>query len=224
MAVKSALIEKIPGICHAFGDRDEALPAVVERYWDVAKPFWKQVHGTEVCEVTKPAQSCGDVDALLTYTPGCPIAVVTADCVPIILAKNSGESVAVIHAGWRGTQAGIVAGVWEKLSQKGEKPEDWSASLGPAIRACCYEVGEDLVAKFRNTFPQLSPDLISPAEPMLDLHAINEALIKELGIQEVDVVAECTQCTLLDNGRPKYFSYRREGKGTRQWTVAMIKA
>jgi YfiH family protein len=88
-------------------------------------------------------------DALLTNEPGVLLSVRAADCMPLLLADPPRRAVAAIHAGWRGALAGIVEiTVGEMLRVFGSRPQDLLAALGPSIRACCYQVGEDVVNAF----------------------------------------------------------------------------
>jgi YfiH family protein len=88
-------------------------------------------------------------DALLTSEPGILLSVRAADCMPILLADPRRRAVAAIHAGWRGAVAGIVEiTVGEMIRIFGSHPRDLVVALGPSIRACCYEVGEEVVNAF----------------------------------------------------------------------------
>jgi YfiH family protein len=217
MILTSQLLSVIPGVRHGFGTRGENIPDAMVLEWTRSAPHWKQVHGVACAEVIAPAQECGEVDALYTLQPKVPIAVVTADCVPILLARISGGAVAAVHAGWRGTRAGIVRELWKKLSFLGERPSDWVAAVGPAIGPCCYEVSEELAEDFLKTFG-------APAVPrhrILDLPGINRTELLSLGLREVEVLRNCTRCSLASDGVPEplFHSYRREGGGTRQYSM-----
>ena len=96
----------------------------------------RQVHGPVVLEVTAPGDA-GEADALWTRVPGLLLAVVTADCVPVLLASEG--AVAVVHAGWRGLAAGVIP------AALAEMPGPCVASIGPCISAASYETGEDVV-------------------------------------------------------------------------------
>lgn len=210
--LQSKILAGIPGIIHGFGNRAEPIPtAFVSGWpsWNDSKPVWKQVHGANSFEVQAPGENAGEVDALYTRRPGLPIAVVTADCVPVLMARNDGGCVAAIHAGWRGTRARILRKLWERLRREGEDPSQWSAAIGPAIGPCCYEVSEELAEDFTTEFAAFAV----PRYRHLDLPAINAAELRELGVSHVDLIRTCTRCS------PLYFSYRRDGSGTRQWSI-----
>lgn len=223
MALTSELLSRISGIEHGFGTREEPLPEFARTTWDSHRPQWKQVHGVAVCDVKQPQEECGEVDALYSGTPGIPIAVMTADCVPVLLARKDGSSVAAVHAGWKGTVSRILRSLWLRLEQQGEKPADWVAAIGPAIGPCCYEVSEELAGRFKREFPDMAAEKISPGHRMLDLPAINEEELKAIGVKEIDVLRACTRCS-REGGAPLFNSYRREGSGMRQWSVIRVKA
>jgi hypothetical protein len=92
-------------------------------------------------------------DGLITQTPGLALAVLTADCLPVILVDPRTHAVGVFHAGWRGTVSRIVEkGVGEMQKHFGSKPRDIQAAIGPGIGGCCYQVGEEVRTKFETQF------------------------------------------------------------------------
>jgi len=105
--------------------------------------FVNQIHSAAVVTATGGG-NLGEADAIVTAVPGLPIAVATADCVPIIIEAAS--AVAVVHAGWRGAVAGVVPATLALLKARGHRPR--RAAIGPAIGACCYEVGAEVIAQF----------------------------------------------------------------------------
>ena len=110
----------------------------------------RQVHGASVHVVRGDAPAGPpDADAAITATPGMAVAVVAADCVPILLADAATGAVAAIHAGWRGTCARVVDATVGALRREfGVDPARLVAAVGPSIGACCYEVGEELLQAF----------------------------------------------------------------------------
>jgi polyphenol oxidase len=113
----------------------------------------KQVHGASVVVVTKgatpPLFEPQDGDGLITDDPSVALAVRVADCAPILLADRRGGAVGAVHAGWRGTSASIVSVTLDAMRRAfGTAPEDVVAAIGPAIGACCYDVGSELVDAF----------------------------------------------------------------------------
>ncbi|MBI3535894.1 MAG: polyphenol oxidase family protein, partial [Deltaproteobacteria bacterium] len=117
----SKLLDQIKNIKHGFGTKDDPIPKNFKSLWHLM-PKWKQTHSTDITVVHKPNQSCGEVDGLYTSQKATPLAIITADCVPILLANKVGDKVAALHAGWRGTKSKIVFKFLELLKQQGEKP------------------------------------------------------------------------------------------------------
>lgn len=220
MAIKSNLLGSIKNIEHGFGTRLEPIALELKEVWEKKHPQWKQDHGNKWAEVKSPDQSCGNVDALYTAEPSIPIAVVTADCVPILLAKKDGTQVAAVHAGWRGTQAKILAELWKRLTSQGENPKNWIAAIGPAIGPCCYEVSQTL---YDNFLKELEPATTKNANfiknRFLDLPGINADALNKIGLSEVELIRKCTKCSRRTDDSFEFFSYRREGAGTRQWSM-----
>jgi YfiH family protein len=213
MILRSELLLSVPGIEHGFGTRPEPIPAFFQN--SPAKPQWKQVHGIACAEVGTPSQAVGEVDGLFTRLPASPIAVVTADCVPVLLARRDGAAVAAVHAGWRGTAAKILSALWNQLRSQGEKPADWVAAIGPAIGPCCYEVSVELAQQFEREFATLGPHVAVPRFRHLDLPAVNAGALKQLGIGDVEILRHCTLCSK----EPEFFSYRRKPTEGRQYSA-----
>jgi polyphenol oxidase len=182
------------------GARDEALRAV-----DPAAPgvAWaKQIHSARVLSAAEPGLQ-GEGDALVTRRPDLALCVVTADCVPVLLAGPGG--LAAVHAGWRGIAGGVILKTLETLPGS---PGDWTAWMGPAIGACCYEVGPEVAAQVAAASDP-AVVLAGPAgKPHLDLHEAVRRQLAKAGIGEVVSVPRCTRCAT-----DRLWSYRREGKG-----------
>lgn len=205
----SPFLSEISSILHGFGSKEEPIPKKFINHWAQLRPEWKQVHGTEIQCVDSVNQNCGEVDALFTTTPGVPIGIITADCVPILMAreegKGKGPAVVAIHAGWRGTQSHIVKKVWNFLLKKGECPEDWTAAIGPAIGPCCYQVSEELALEFSKEFSNFKKIAV-PKHRALDLPAIQQEELKKMGVKKIDLLQFCTFCSK----KKEFYSYRKE--------------
>jgi polyphenol oxidase len=223
MHFESELLRNIPGIVHGFGTRSDPVPNTVLKTWVDLRPEWNQVAGANIANVIKRNQACGDVDGLFTKTKN-PVGIRAADCVPILLSRDDGGMVAALHAGWRGTKAKIVENLAKTLVAQGEDLKNWVAAIGPAIGGCCYEVSEELIEDFIATFPDLEPDSMSPAFRKLDLSTVNEHELRRVGFGKVDLIDECTYCTIDHSKGATFHSYRREGGGTRQWSIISRKA
>ena len=129
---------------HGFGTRWSDIPALF-----AGLATLKQIHSSTCVAAEGRAGELGRGDALLENTPGAIVAVKTADCVPILLADECLRAVAAVHAGWRGTAAHVVRRAVEALHERfGSAPGDLHAAIGPAIGACCYEVGPEVAAQF----------------------------------------------------------------------------
>ena len=175
----------------------------------------KQVHGVAVQVVREAAEmdliQTAGADGMVTDRVGVALGILTADCVPVLVADVRRRAVGAFHAGWRGTAAGIVGkGVEWMRAEYGSMGEDLVAAVGPSIGACCYEVGEEFRAHF-------APGLLARREGglRLDLWEANRLQLVEAGLAAaaVTVVGECTACAREAGGR-KYFSYRAEHGST----------
>lgn len=179
------------------GDRREAARAAAA---PSALAWGRQLHSDRVLEAEPGC--AGEGDALVSRQPGLTLSVVTADCVPVLL--SGGDRIAAVHAGWRGIAAGVVAAALDRLGPGAEV----SAWIGPAIGPCCYEVGDEVAARF--------PDhgaTTSWGSRSVDLAAAVRAQLAGLEVWAADV---CTRC----DGR--YHSYRRDGTPYRQVGVAWL--
>ncbi len=220
MQIQSRILEKIPGVSHGFGTAQDPIPAPFKEIWESQRPRHKQVHLCNFVNVDVEGQECGEVDSLFTATTKVPIGIMTADCVPILMANKLGTCVAAIHAGWRGTRAHILTRLWDELRSRGEVPGNWVAAIGPSIGPCCYEVSEELAKDFLAEFEYLDPSGrgMVPSPRRLDLQSINVAELRKLGLAEVEVLRYCTRCSVA----PLFHSFRREGGGTRQWSIIQL--
>jgi YfiH family protein len=113
----------------------------------------RQVHGNVVRTIARGdaanAALRPDGDAVVSNVPGLALAVMTADCVPVLLADGRSGAAAAIHAGWRGTAAGVIGRAIAVMAKRfATRPQDLTAAVGPSIGACCYEVGPELVDAF----------------------------------------------------------------------------
>jgi YfiH family protein len=209
-----------------FGTKSNPIPLGEKNAWIQNRPRWKQVHGVNCVEVNTAQQECGEVDALWTRQENFPIAVVTADCVPLFLMRKDQTAVAAIHAGWRGTFARITEVFFKNLQKtEGKKftdPAEWKALLGPCIRACCYEVSADLIEQFAQEFSPLARSKIEPTPRHLDLIALNRSSLESMGLSEIEVHPDCTFCKKDAQGNEQYFSYRRGDRGSRQYSMISL--
>lgn len=189
------------GARHGFGLRGTAAPAGTHRP--------RQVHGSEV--VHAAGGELGDADAVLCRMPGVPVAVVTADCVPILLAAPGARAVAAVHAGWRGLASGVIEAALRALAATGARGGELAAVVGPHIGACCYEVDEPVLERLAARFGS-ALDAASVAtragHARVDLGALARAeLLRALAPDAVGAFADaCTRCDAL-----RFESHRRDG-------------
>lgn len=194
----------------------------------------KQVHSDLVLIVDSVPEHLPVGDALVTATPGLLLAVKTADCIPILVADPRKKVIAAVHAGWRGTARRIVEKTVGIMRQRfGCRPADLRAAVGPGIRDCCYEVGEEVRDHFRSQFayadelfretkesdpvhekyPLLFLTARAPGhadvgrQMFLDLAGANRRQLLDAGLsaRSIDVLDACTAC------HPDlYFSHRAQ--------------
>jgi YfiH family protein len=192
---------------HGFGLRDSAAPP------DLALP--RQVHGTAVARAVDclaPGEP-PEADAVVTATPGVTVGVVTADCVPVLLAGPSGSAVAAVHAGWRGLAAGIVEAAVAGLATQGElEPARIVAAIGPHIGPCCYEVDEPVLTALARRHREALAGATRPARAghaLLDLGALVRAALERAGLAAPSIGVAAEACTCCDARR--FHSHRRDG-------------
>lgn len=169
-----------------------------------------QAHGNSVVTVSSDSpQTAAEADAVVTASRGIAPTVITADCLPIVIATAG--AVATVHAGWRGLDAGVIAAAVAALRQTGGGV--MVAAIGPGAGVCCYEVGEDLHRRFKAK----GQDFRRGGN--LDLKAIARVQLMEAGVARIHDTEICTIC-----GDPELtFSYRREGPQTgRQAAIAWL--
>ncbi len=190
--------------------------------------FVKQVHGDRVFVLDDPQKSADQVeqeeaDGLITHLTDKPIAVLTADCVPVILYDPEKHVTGVIHAGRKGTQMSIVSKTISMLSKiYGSRPEDVVMALGPAIGGCCYEVEDSCIVPFRENYRGWEDFVTSNSQSrfMLDLLKANAMDGVGAGILKENIhrSGECTACN-----NDRWFSYRKEGTTGRIVSLAMLR-
>jgi YfiH family protein len=177
--------------------------------------------------VTPEGRALREADGLITEAPGVLLGIQTADCVPVFVVDPRLRAVGNFHAGWRGTVARIVEhGVARMIAEFGSNPADLIAAVGPSIASCCYTVGEQVHAAFREAFlygetlfarTEVAKDAGQATGPdgepplRLDLWEANRRQLLDAGIapDRITVIGECTGCTGLPGPR-LYFSHRCE--------------
>ncbi len=192
----------------------EPRPGLADRRRQVTPDPWSwliQVHGAEIHEVAEPGQHAGrEGDGLLTTRSGCPIAVTTADCAPVVLVADGG--VATVHAGWRGLTAGIVERAANRLTEVAGAPV--ASLLGPCISPAAYEFGADDLALVVERYGAEVAATTAAGTPALDVPAGVAAACRAAGWP----APERPPCT----SDPRWFSHRVRGDQGRQTAVAWI--
>lgn len=145
-------------------------------------------------------------DALITHDPGLPISLAVADCLPIILAGQGKEFVAVVHAGWRGTVARVASETVNKIAWEfGIKAKNMAAALGPAIQAESYEVGDEVIDAMQQELPEYANDTIieNGAKKHLDIVKANVLQLQDAGVENIDI----SNIDVFTSS--EFYSYRR---------------
>lgn len=205
-----------------------ALPGVDHGFCSINDPLrpdevfiCKQVHSATVIEwqADKVANTV-EADGVFTHAHQ-PIAVITADCLPILIAAKNGDRVAAVHGGWKGLQAGIIANAVQQFAAEGIAVDQLQVAIGPSIKPCCYEVSKGFIAqfeadqghlwRFEQPAPQLSPQIAPPharqtGSAWFDLSGYAVMLLQAAGVkrEQIEVSEVCTYCT-----SPTFASYRR---------------
>ena len=185
----------------------------------------KQPHKANIIKVNKKYRGKGAVnfksaissfDGLITREKKLPLAVFTADCLSIFLFCPKTNTIGLIHAGWRGTKGEIAKKAIILMKQNFNcKPKDIIVCLGPTIRRCCYEVGNDFKKYFKQGLIKRNGRLF------LDLIKINKKQLVSCGVKNKNII-DSKICTSCENN--KFFSYRREkDKAGRMMSVIMLK-
>jgi len=168
--------------------------------------FMRQVHGSKVAEIDESSSHLQEpeADALFTKRSGIALAVLTADCIPLLLSSPS--AIAAVHIGRKGLVAGVVEATLERFESYGIVPSEISASLGASICGNCYQVSLEI---YRQVVNQIGKCATDEEKRCLDLEAGVISILKERGI----VWSSTGQCS---KHSPGYFSYRRDAKTGRQ--------
>jgi len=185
---------------------------------DIPQVFWrKQVHGNDILVAignSGSSKSCPDADAYITHEKNLPIAIRTADCVPVFIFDPQNRIIGLAHAGWRGTYKSIAVKTAQKMQEKyASQFSDLKIVLGPSIRECCYQVGEE----FRHYFPSHVKD--RGGYLYADVVGVNRDQLLQAGVLPENILDSgiCTCCN------KNYFSFRRDGtKAGRMISLMMM--
>jgi len=147
-------------------------------------------------------QRIRNADAALTNEISFPVAVRTADCLPVFICDPKNKAIGIVHAGWKGSKKRIVVKAVDAMKEKfGSQSNDLKIAFGPAIRLCCYEVGEEFCSNFPGEIEKRD------GKYFLDLCQVNNNQLIEAGVSQNNI-SDCKICTCCD---PRFHSYRRDG-------------
>jgi YfiH family protein len=165
-----------------------------------------QVHSARAVILDNVPADRPEADAIVTATPGLAIAVLTADCQPVLFADREAGVVAAAHAGWRGAVEGILEATVEAMVEAGARREAIHAVIGPSISQRNYEVGQEFFERFHDEHPETARFFVNGADGkyLFDLPAYGLSRLRSAGVG----LAEWTRhCTYADPER--FYSYRR---------------
>jgi polyphenol oxidase len=180
--------------------------------------WMQQVHGTGVAVVHGPQEGAVPAsDALVTATRGLVLAVLVADCVPVLLADHDRGVVAAVHAGREGVRRGVLPAALSAMASLGARARHVTALLGPAVCGACYEVPAEMQAEVARVAPAAAVRTRT-GTPGLDLRAGLADLLTRAGVRQV---VHDPRCTVED---PHLFSHRRDGVTGRQAGLVWLDA
>lgn len=202
-----------------------------------AEPAWlKQVHGIRVvdaddAELFAPQALAPEADAAVTCRPGRVLAVLTADCLSVVMADAQGTVLGSAHAGWKGLAAGVLEATLGQMRHQQPLATGWRAWIGPGIGAASFQVGADVKEAFSEELA-LQPDLCAP-DPhesdkwRLDLAGLARLRLVRMGVSHIEMSGYCTvkhmtQRPGTDQCAPTFFSYRRDRQTGRMATLAWL--
>jgi len=192
------------GLEHGFGQRGSQPPENTV--------FPVQVHGIDVFSATfRSDRDRPRADAVFTTTPSLSVGIVTADCVPILVAAEDGSAVAAIHAGWRGLAAGVIEAGMRAMSAAA-KGVGLVAAVGPAARGCCYEVDDPVRTALSRSYSEDLGEALAAGRPdhyQLDLPRLATRILTRNGVDRSRIGIQHRVCTICSPDR--FESYRRDG-------------
>ena len=187
-------------------NRTRVAEAMGATFKDLCTPF--QIHSSSALIVNEPwlPDQALEADALITNKKGLRIAVLTADCGPVLFADGKAGVIAAAHAGWKGAISGILEETISKMELLGAQKNNMYAAIGPAISQSAYEVGHEFKENFIKTSPENDKFFkqFQNARPHFDLTAYIANRLKVFGLEKVENLNICTV-----TNESEFFSYRR---------------
>ncbi len=206
-------------------DNRESLEQLCEQLEIPSLITTQQVHETTVYEVTKAEKGIfmipTEADIIVTKQKNIGLGIFTADCVPLLLYDPEKEVIAAVHAGWRGSVAGIAAHAVDYLIEHHAiKPENVRIFIGPSIKVCCYDVGQDIIDAVQETNHERLTLYEWENRTVCDLVQLNIQFLRSRGCLLRNINRReniCTHCS------PEYNSFRRDGeKAGRQISIISL--
>ena len=197
-------------------ERVAANRAWVQQHVNVPIAYLNQVHSPDVVQAVSSLSSPATADASVDHTGQAACAVMTADCLPVLLCDRAGSVVAAAHAGWRGLAAGILE---QTVIAMQVPPTEIMAYLGPAIGAEAFEVGQDVWDAFCSHYPAAQSAFTSIGQDkyLADIYALARLVLQGVGVSQI---SGGQYCTVLE--RERFFSYRRDGQTGRMVSVIWL--
>ncbi|RME65731.1 MAG: peptidoglycan editing factor PgeF [Nitrospirae bacterium] len=175
--------------------------------------FPKQEH-TDRIIIVNTSDGRTVADGVITKEKGLALAVKVADCLPVLIYDPETETIASVHAGWRGTSKAILAKAISLMKKLGSNPEDMKVAFGPSIKGCCYTVGPEVVEALKRLTPSDDFVLTDGGALKVDLLKANLLQTEQQGILRENIwfSQDCTCCS-----KDRYYSYRRDRTKNRQF-------
>jgi YfiH family protein len=194
------------------------------------EPLWlKQIHGVDVSTPASRSAFTGkpfEADAAVTNIPNEVLAILTADCMPVLFASKNGDVIGAAHAGWRGLSGGVLENTLQEMLvlSPGVSPKDIVAWMGPAIGPTAFEVGEDVLHAFAAQGSTILSKAFKPiagssGKYLANLYLLAQDRLRSFGIEQIDGGDFCTF-----NDPEKFFSYRRDKETGRFASLIWISA
>ncbi|MNX52463.1 Laccase domain protein YfiH [compost metagenome] len=186
-------------------------------------PLWlRQVHGSEVVDADSPdLPDEPALDASVTSHPGRVLAIMVADCLPVVIADADGKVLGAAHAGWRGLAGGVLEHTLAAMRAKAPAATGWRAWVGPGIGPQAFEVGQDVLDAFTADDPAtaryFTPRPGLPGKWLADLAGLADFRLRRAGVQEVALSGMCTV-----SQAQRFFSYRRDTETGRMALLAWL--
>ncbi|MET6598459.1 peptidoglycan editing factor PgeF [Citrobacter portucalensis] len=211
MAYSSELLCSIPGISHGFLNVKESACFDRGQFAEI-----NQVHGNELVFFKSKLPHRPNADAAFTDKNNLGLGVITADCLPLLMASSDGKCICVAHGGWKGIASGIIQKCILEFEKNNINPEDICVSIGPHIGSCCYEVSSDFHANLlktsishivnQNEYLLFHSTLSEGSKVYFDLSMCGKLVLESMGVKDehIDIINTCTYCSGKDLG-----SYRR---------------